>query len=210
MDIQLRRCIGSVHFGISAHDAPVSDFPTQPSQKDGLGRMCKPHWTQYTGALRKAALARKAENAILVDRIFAAAPDPKPAPGQLDDGELAAVATKPARKPRAAKPAAPPKRAATPRKPRVVKTVRAADVVAAQALLDAAAALSGKAYADAIASDDVQAALEVIGKSEREALFPEVAGEKRLGETIDDGAEEAVPSELVAPDRQVGSHRISG
>ena len=53
----LRRCIGSAKFGIEAHEAPVTEFPAQPSQKDGLGRMCKPHWNQYTGALRKAALA---------------------------------------------------------------------------------------------------------------------------------------------------------
>ena len=52
-----RRCIGSTKFGIEAHDAPVADFPIQPSQKDGLGRMCKPHWTEYTRALRKASLA---------------------------------------------------------------------------------------------------------------------------------------------------------
>lgn len=56
----MRKCIGSVKFGIEAHEAPVGDFTTQPSQKDGLGRMCKPHWKQYTTALRKAALARKA------------------------------------------------------------------------------------------------------------------------------------------------------
>ncbi len=56
----LRRCIGSAKFGIAAHDAPVADFPSQPSQKDGLGRMCKRHWTEYTRALRQAALARKA------------------------------------------------------------------------------------------------------------------------------------------------------
>jgi len=56
----LRKCIGSTRFGIEAHDAPVTDFPIQPSQKGGLGRMCKPHWNQYTTALRKAALARKA------------------------------------------------------------------------------------------------------------------------------------------------------
>jgi len=55
-----RRCIGSAKFGIEAHEAPIGDFPIQPSQKDGLGRMCKPHWNQYTNALRKAALARKA------------------------------------------------------------------------------------------------------------------------------------------------------
>jgi len=57
---ELRRCIGSTKFGIEAHEAPPDEFPTQPSQKDGLGRMCKPHWNQYTKELRKAALARKA------------------------------------------------------------------------------------------------------------------------------------------------------
>ena len=56
-----RRCIGSSRFGIEAHDADAGDFPVQPSQKDGLGRMCKTHWREYTDALRKAALARKAE-----------------------------------------------------------------------------------------------------------------------------------------------------
>jgi hypothetical protein len=59
--IQTRRCIGSSRFGIEAHDADARDFPVQPSQKDGLGRMCKPHWRQYTNALRKAAVARKTE-----------------------------------------------------------------------------------------------------------------------------------------------------
>jgi hypothetical protein len=56
----LRRCIGSTRFGIEAHEAPIGDFPTQPSQKDGLGRMCKPHWNQYTSGLaheRKERLA---------------------------------------------------------------------------------------------------------------------------------------------------------
>jgi hypothetical protein len=57
---EMRKCIGSTKFGIEAHEAPVGDFPAQPSQKDGLGRMCKPHWNQYTKELRKAALARKA------------------------------------------------------------------------------------------------------------------------------------------------------
>ena len=76
MDVQLRRCIGSTRFGIEAHDAPVSDFPTQPSQKDGLGRMCRSHWTHYTGGLRKAALAKKAAQA--------AATEPAPEPAALD------------------------------------------------------------------------------------------------------------------------------
>jgi hypothetical protein len=59
----MRRCIGSKTFGIEPHEAKVADFPAQPSQKDGLGRMCKPHWRQYTNALRKAAVARKAGDA---------------------------------------------------------------------------------------------------------------------------------------------------
>lgn len=52
---EMRRCIGSAKFGIEAYEAPPDEFPAQPSQKDGLGRMCKPHWNQYTSALRKAA-----------------------------------------------------------------------------------------------------------------------------------------------------------
>jgi len=57
---KMRRCIGSAKFGIEQHEAPVEDFPKQPSQRDGLGRMCKTHWNAYTTPLRKAALARKA------------------------------------------------------------------------------------------------------------------------------------------------------
>jgi hypothetical protein len=59
----MRKCIGSTRFGIEAHEAPVEDFPAQPSQKDGLGRMCRPHWNQYTAGLardRKARLATEA------------------------------------------------------------------------------------------------------------------------------------------------------
>ncbi len=57
----VRRCIGSARFGIEPHDAPVDDFPKQPSQKDGLGRMCKPHWNQYTAGLARDAKGRKVE-----------------------------------------------------------------------------------------------------------------------------------------------------
>ena len=79
-----RRCVGSTKFGIEAHDAPVADFPAQPSQKDGLGRMCKPHWKQYVTALRTAALARKddpldAGARIAVLAALEAAPKPKKA-----------------------------------------------------------------------------------------------------------------------------------
>ncbi len=57
--VDLRKCIGSAKFGIEAHEAPPADFPAQPSQKDGLGRMCKPHWKEYVRALGAAAKARK-------------------------------------------------------------------------------------------------------------------------------------------------------
>jgi hypothetical protein len=92
---ELRRCIGSTKFGIEAHEAPPDEFPAQPSQKDGLGRMCKPHWTQYTSALRKAALARKAsEGGVAVE----AAPiesepvvAPEPIRARVPRGRKAAV-----------------------------------------------------------------------------------------------------------------------
>jgi hypothetical protein len=56
----LRKCIGSTRFGIEPHEAPIEDFPKQPSQRDGLGRMCKPHWNPYTASLARGAKARKA------------------------------------------------------------------------------------------------------------------------------------------------------
>jgi len=68
----MRRCIGSTAFGIEAHEAPIDDFPVQASAKDGLGRMCRPHWTAYTRALRKSSVARKASE------IVATAPAPEP------------------------------------------------------------------------------------------------------------------------------------
>ena len=72
----MRRCIGSAKFGIEAHAAPATDFPAQPSQKDGLGGMCKPHWNAYTSALRKAALARKAVEGEATEPEPALAPEP--------------------------------------------------------------------------------------------------------------------------------------
>ena len=74
----LRRCIGSAKFAIAAHEAPAADFPLQPSQKDGLGRMCKPHWNAYTTALRKAALARKAADGETPAKVAPAKPKPTP------------------------------------------------------------------------------------------------------------------------------------
>jgi hypothetical protein len=57
-----RRCAGSERFGIESHEAPIDDFPKQPSQKDGLGRMCGEHWKAYTVGLRKDARTRKAQD----------------------------------------------------------------------------------------------------------------------------------------------------
>jgi hypothetical protein len=124
----LRRCIGSTRFGIEAHEAPTDDFPVQPSQKDGLGRMCKPHWKQYTTALRKAALARRAAEggaateaaatesepaAVPAGKVGgrrtrearAAKPEPirtRPARGRKTDGEPIVEAVEPAIVPEAA------------------------------------------------------------------------------------------------------------
>ena len=36
----------------------MSDFPVQPSRRDGLGTMCREHWTLYTRALRRATRER--------------------------------------------------------------------------------------------------------------------------------------------------------
>ena len=73
----LRKCIGSTRFGIEPHEAPVEDFPKQPSQKDGLGRMCKVHWNQYTAGLARDAKARKAAAG-------AKAEDPAPEPEPIE------------------------------------------------------------------------------------------------------------------------------
>jgi len=78
----LRRCIGSAKFGIEGHEAPPEDFPAQPSQKDGLGRMCKTHWNQYTTALRKAAVARKAADGAVVIPARAAIVEREDEPGR--------------------------------------------------------------------------------------------------------------------------------
>jgi hypothetical protein len=81
VDAEKRNCIGSKRFGIEPHDAPVADFPKQPSQKDGLGRMCNTHWNQYTAGLARDAKARKAAEAPGTDKAAAeeAAPQDPPA-----------------------------------------------------------------------------------------------------------------------------------
>jgi hypothetical protein len=78
----LRRCIGSKRYGIEAHEAPVEDFPRQPSQKDGLGRMCRLHWNLYTAGLARDAKARKA-----TEPAGAEEPAPEPVAVAQADGE---------------------------------------------------------------------------------------------------------------------------
>jgi len=75
---ELRRCIGSTRFGIESHEAPLEDFPKQPSQKDGFGRMCTRHWNEYTAGLARDAKARKAAEAGATEEALAPAADPAP------------------------------------------------------------------------------------------------------------------------------------
>ncbi|HSW43490.1 MAG TPA: hypothetical protein VLM76_13360 [Patescibacteria group bacterium] len=56
----LRSCTGSARFDIEPHEAPVSDFPAQPSRKDGLGTMCAAHWKAYVKGLAADRKARAA------------------------------------------------------------------------------------------------------------------------------------------------------
>jgi len=162
-DTPMRRCAGSTKFGIEPHEAATIDFPVQPSGKDGLGRMCKPHWTEYTGGLRRAAAERTG-----------VAPTP-----------ASAATPKAARAPKAPKPA-----------------TNGAEVKAARAVMTATESLSGRAYLDAVASDEVQHALQVLaGHSSgpevhedvrvRAEIAREADAETPLGQDIDSGTEDA-------------------
>jgi hypothetical protein len=62
-----KNCVGSKRFGIEAHEASTDDFPAQPSQPDGLGRMCTIHWREYTSGLRLAAHDRKERESVSPD-----------------------------------------------------------------------------------------------------------------------------------------------
>jgi len=130
----MRTCIGSERFGIVAHDAPIADFPKQPSQKDGLGRMCRTHWKEYVSGLGRDAKARAANGT-------ASAAEPT-----VQSQATARVATKRAARVAAAKPA--PEKVAKVRK--------------AKALVDAIDALPGPEHVAAIATDEAQEALEVV------------------------------------------------
>jgi hypothetical protein len=210
----LRRCVGSKTFAIEPHDAPLTDFPVQPSRKDGLGAMCKPHWTEYTRGLRRAQLERQGK-APAHERTLAAT--------MVGEGE--SVVTKP----RSAKPKAEPKAARQERRDSAqqARSVAVEDKTnarrrdrtsrmdramydEARRVVEATDRLSGEAYLAAIAGDEVQGALRVLaGTSEGPAIHEamrerqvkyeaaitgagdEGEGETPLGETIDGGTDEA-------------------
>lgn len=86
-----RQCKGSKTFGIEPHLAPLADFPLQPSRADGIGRMCKPHWNEYTTKLRQASNARRAEGVAPRERKPKAEAAPKAPRKTKKDAELPAL-----------------------------------------------------------------------------------------------------------------------
>ncbi|MGH2967149.1 MAG: hypothetical protein ACRDMH_17460 [Solirubrobacterales bacterium] len=66
---EMRTCVGSARFGIKTHGAPIADFPKQPSQKDGLGRMCRSHWREYVKGLSRGAKASAAAAATAPEKV---------------------------------------------------------------------------------------------------------------------------------------------
>ena len=61
---ELRRCTGSARFGIEPHEAPVSDFPKQPSPARTAWARCAPSTGGPTSrALREARKAAQADEA---------------------------------------------------------------------------------------------------------------------------------------------------
>src|SRR6266545_7516731 len=91
---EMRRCIGSARFGIEAHDAPIEDFPKQPSQMDGLGRICKTHWNQYTAGLARDAKAKKAAATSVEEGLAPVTERPKARTGEASVTAITDVAAK--------------------------------------------------------------------------------------------------------------------
>ncbi len=132
MSTPLRRCVGSARFGIEAHEAPADDFPAQPSQPDGLGRMCQVHWREYTAGLRRDALERKAAE--------------RPPGPETSARGAASKATK----------ASP--RAQAARRPK--RSPKAQEVERAEALIGEVDALPAEVMVRRVSDDDVQEAIE--------------------------------------------------
>ncbi len=76
--VEMRKCIGSARFSIEPHEAPVSDFPRQPSQPDGFGRMCSEHWRAYTAGLSRDAKARRAAASSVEEGVTPVMEEPEP------------------------------------------------------------------------------------------------------------------------------------
>jgi hypothetical protein len=142
---QVRKCVGSAKFWIEAHEAPIGDFPSQPSQKDGLGRMCKAHWREYVSGLARAAKARASGDAPAESTVQSQAADRVATKRAVNVAAATKLAT--AKKSRTAQPPAPEK---------------VAKVTKAKALVNAIDALPGPEHVAAIVTDEAQAALEVL------------------------------------------------
>ena len=159
---ELRRCKGSARFGIEPHDAPISDFPVQPSRPDGLGTMCTEHWKAYVKGL---TADRKARVAGLV----------------TNTGETVMLTPAAAKKVGAALDRT--TRKATPKR----RQPAALDpkVAAAEALIAEVDALPGPEAVKRNGDPDVQAALETVAAANGSGR------ETPLGEGVDGGSEEA-------------------
>jgi hypothetical protein len=98
----LRVCVGSERFGLPRHTAPINEFPFQPSQPDGIGRMCHEHWNTYTAGLAKD---RRTANGETAPAPRAKAPaKPKPTKKAAAEAAKAQVRREAAKPKRTAKP----------------------------------------------------------------------------------------------------------
>ena len=154
----LRRCAGSARFGMEPHEAPTSDFPKQPSRKDGLGVMCTKHWKTYVKSLRKARIAA---DVLLVADLTTAKPKGKAAKPKATktraiahDAKLRKAATpaKTRAKPRAKKATAKP-------------SANAAEIAEAEKVIAEVDAMPADEAVKRVGDEDVQAALETAGAS---------------------------------------------
>ena len=133
----LRKCSGSARFGIEPHEAPLADFPRQPSRKDGLGAMCDVHWKAYVKGLNAD---RKARATALVTDTGETVELPAETAKQVD----AAITREAKAKAKAARAKADPK------------------VAQAEALIAEVDALPGPEAVRRNGDPDVQAALETV------------------------------------------------
>jgi hypothetical protein len=147
-----RRCIGSARFGIEPHEAPVKAFPKQPSQPDGLGRMCAEHWRVYVRGLNADRKARSVSG------------DPEPAGPQRDGAPEYASADEASLAKADRRQATKAEKASAARERRATGSPKAESprLRKARETLAATERLGGSAYTDAVGSHEVQTALETV------------------------------------------------